>query len=552
MNYKIYRLCRNRERIRELKEQEKRYSLPETEYISGIDLYAFINKVIKDCQQDYALLTHDDVILPQNIRTNLKNCIDSADKYFGGKNWGVIGNAGLEIISKKTITFISDPHTNILPYHTKKPILVESVDGNTILINIKTFKEKKVTLPKELSGYHLYDVILCMEAYKKGLVCAISSWLYVKHLSKGNYDAFKQAIKEYQYQKYFRSSFSNHTITTINGLIEVDRNYEYLYENDLHLDSYEKVVSKVVNTLFESKKIHLNILIRIHTKSRKLIRLLHFINVLQQKTNKNITINVVLGINNITKAEIKSFIDEVKKIFSNLNIIDLYVPNNDNQYPRVNTLKYMINSLEKVNHSYSWIIDYDDYIMPEIASSLQYMLFDEDIVIGDSYVFQEVWEEKSDYPLISHIENKISINNIKKIFSGKIYLPICSVIYRTKILEKVFTENDLVGDYFEDYAILLLAIKESTYKSVPLPFAGISYHGKNTVLEKNRTHWDYSYTTFLSEIVNKGLISKVYYDNMSAMHPTEYLEFEGFKKGLIWRLLQKYRVMKKKIINIFN
>lgn len=551
MKFKVYRLCRDNKKIKELREQELKYSLPESVYMSGIDLYSFINKVIEDCKDDYALLCHDDIILPQNIERNVSNCINSANEYLGFNNWGVIGNAGLEIISKRTITFLSDPHTKVLPYSTKNPIIVESVDGNTMLLNIKALREKNISLPKGLSGYHLYDVILCMEAYKKGLVCAISSWLYVKHLSKGNYDSFKKAIREEQYQEYFRSSFSNHVITTINDLIEVRRNYKHLENIGLRLKSYEDTVNNVVNNLFKSRKITLNILIRLHKESKKFIRLLDYINILQEKIDKNITLKVLIGINNVTKEEIGDYITNIKKDFEFLNITDIYIENTDKQYPRVNALKKMVEKVYKDENSYIWIVDYDDFIMPEIAQYLQYILYNEDVVIGNSQVFREEWENGSDIPVRSTPDHIITIDNVKKLLHGSIFLPICSVIYKAKVLDDIFKNNDLVGDYFEDYAITLLALKDNNYKCVPISFAGISYHGSNTVVEEDRTHWDYSYTSFLSEIINKELFKKLYYENMSAMNTTDYLEFEGFKKGLIWRSLQKYRKIKSKLINIF-
>ena len=48
MKFKVYRLCRDNKKIKELREQELKYSLPESIYMSEIDLYSFINKVIKE------------------------------------------------------------------------------------------------------------------------------------------------------------------------------------------------------------------------------------------------------------------------------------------------------------------------------------------------------------------------------------------------------------------------------------------------------------------------------------------------------------------------
>lgn len=60
--------------------------------------------------------------------------------------------------------------------------------------------------------------------------------------------------------------------------------------------------------------------------------------------------------------------------------------------------------------------------------------------------------------------------------------------------------------------------------------AGISYHGANTVLKEDRTHWRYSYVTFLSEAINKGVLDKNTYQYLLNNIKTSS-EFEGFKKG---------------------
>ncbi|KKP43145.1 MAG: hypothetical protein UR34_C0020G0004 [candidate division WS6 bacterium GW2011_GWC1_33_20] len=500
MKYSIYRLCRNKETVKRLKENDKTYSLPKAVYLSGMDLYSFINKIIKECPTDYALLCHDDVILPQNIDDNLKNCIVSSDNAFGSTNWAVVGNAGLEVISKKTRTFISDPHTKILPPFTRTPIMVESVDGNTMLLNLKNIRKNNVYLPPFLSGYHLYDVILCMESYKKGLICAISSWLYVIHNSPGNYADFQKMVITSQYQKYFSESFSNHIITTINSEIQIKREYKHLQNTKKILTSFENTVNNVIQEIFKKEEIELNIIIRLHKKSLQIYRLLESINILKRKADNNVKINTYLGINNIPKEEIVTFINELKSSYPNLYITDVYIKDSKTRFPRVNSIAQIISMIENDN-SYSWIVDYDDFILPEIANNLQSILINNEVVIGDSYVFDEYWEDNSIYPLISKFHHRINAKDSIKIFTGKNYVPICSIMYKTAILKDIFEKNKLIGDYFEDYALILFASKILIYER---------------------------------------------------KYSTQIAEFEGFKKGMIWKSLQKYRKIKNIIKSTFH
>lgn len=549
-SFEIYRLCRDLETLKRLEKEEKKYGLPKTHHDLNRDLYSFINETIKDCPRDYALICHDDVILPQNISSNINRAIEDANKSFGERKWGVLGNAGVEAVSKKTCSFIADSHTSILPYHTESPLIAESLDGNTLLLNIKSLRERNISLPKSLKGFHLYDLILCMECYKEGLICGITSWLYVKHNSPGNYETFVKAYKEKQFQNYFKESFSNHIITSINDNIYIDRDYRHLHKNSKNLLSYEETVQKTISSLFQNSDIQLNILVRLHKESRKIFRLLDTIEMFRRNLNNKVDLHLFLGINNISEKEISQFIQEIKNQYADLNIQDIYVKESVRRYPRVNAIAQVINNIENDN-SYTWIVDYDDFVMPELAKQIQWVLSNNDIVVGNSCVFNEKWDTKKT-PLTSEFSFIMEGTNADKLLTGTTFIPICSIIYKTSILKKIFKENELLGDYFEDYTIAILAMKDFSYKCFPLSFAGISYHGKNTVLEKDRGHWDYSYATFLSEIINKSLINKNTYSLFNNITSSSSAEFESFKRGLIWKYLQKYRKIKKRFIDWRN
>jgi len=251
----------------------------------------------------------------------------------------------------------------------------------------------------------------------------------------------------------------------------------------------------------------------------------------QKNLSSKIKLNILLGVNNVSKMEISPLIEDLKKQHPFLNIKDIYTNKSKKRYPRVNTISEVLKEIETEN-SYTWIIDYDDFPMPKIAKHMQWILSGNDIVIGDSYTFEEKWG-KTKTPLTSELSSVLKSDTVSQIITGTNYIPICSVIYKTSILKKIFINSLLSGDYYEDYAILLLAIKDYDYMCFPFPFAGISYHGQNTVLEKDRTHWNYSYATFLSEVVNKGVVDKSVYSFCNNLLSSSSAEFESFKKGLI-------------------
>lgn len=355
MKYSIYRLCRDNQRIENLKKEEKINSLPRTDYITGVDMYSFINSIILNCKKDYALLCHDDVVLPTNIDQQVKECITSTNNYLGEKNWAVIGNAGIEILTKKVLHYLTDPDIKIIPPFTKYPSLVETVDGNTMLLNIKSLRDKNVLLPKNLTGFHLYDIILCLEAQQKGLVCGVSSYLFVTHLSGGNRQAFINEWHKQKFQEYFSSNYTNKRISSLNGEIEI---YEEKVRNGIDI---EKAFRKNIITTFKNKKVTLNI---ISEKEN-----LH-IEKLKKKVNNSIKINILLG-------------KDIKKLVKNL---------------------------DSTEYSFTIILRNEDTLLEEVISYLQYMTAHSSIIVGDTKFGNSHVEESSNIIDIYTGKRKYPIN----------------------------------------------------------------------------------------------------------------------------------------------
>jgi hypothetical protein len=77
----------------------------------------------------------------------------------------------------------------------------------------------------------------------------------------------------------------------------------------------------------------------------------------------------------------------------------------------------------------------------------------------------------------------------------------------------------------------------------PISIAGISFHGDNTVAEKHRTHWDHSYATFVSEIVNSNSIRNWIYDFASDTGIGE-INAGGAKSKNVFQLEQELNFIK--------
>jgi len=499
MIYKIHRLCRDTKTIERLKKEEKKFNLPKTEYVTGIDLFTFINNILKDCKEDYALICHDDVILPLNINNQVQECINEANNFFGNSNWAIIGNAGVEYLNKRVLLHLKDCNIKIITPKTPKPRLVESVDGNAMLLNLKNIREKKINLPKNLSGFHLYDLILSLEAYKKGLVCAVSSRLYLTHLSGGNREMFTEIAKEKQFQDYFRDNYSNNVITSINGDIHIQREAKNKKQKRI-----EDIISNTVLNIFKNKEYNLHLIINTNQKE-----------ILSKKLS-----------------------DSIQEFKENLNPkVKVYAHNVNSK----DSLEKIVNEIKNNINTYVFFLNDNSILIPEFGKHLQYLFSNSNVIVGDTIIQNSTQETESE---------RRSSSDLNNVFAETTEIPIHSTIYNVSLLKNFIKEFDI--DRFNDYFLLLYSLMYETYKTYSLPFVSIPKSSYELIGDTS-----YERTTIISELINKNILPENYYNFFYAKDREKeeilncyylgYEEFNSFKKGLIWRMLMKYRKVKKLI-----
>jgi len=543
MIYKIHRLCRDTKTIEKLKEEEKKFNLPKTEYVTGIDLFTFINYIIRDCKEDYALICHDDVILPLNISENVELCIKSANDFLGEDKWGMIGNAGIEVFTKRVLLHLSDPNIRTITPPTYKPQLAESIDGNIMLLNLKNIRSKKIRLPKNLKGFHLYDLILSLEIQKKGLVCAISSLLYVTHLSGGSRDSFSRITNNKLFQNYFAKNFSNNTISTINGEITIKNHVE-----KSKLPQIEELVMKNALQLFKTGQFRLYFLIYLNKKSKKFIRLLNSIHQFQQQLPEQVHLYVRVGIDDNNKI-LRNFIEILKQNEYKTLDITIVALSNRNRF-----LQEIIEELSNSQNSFISVLSYDSFLLPDFAHYLQYALSTSKIVLAQTNIYKTNSENKrKDFGSLN-LKNKTKTLDVDLLYSGRPNISTNSLILNLELAKGILQEDAFVPHGLENYFLFLLSSKYETYKYFPIPFIGTT-HSINT----KDSSFLYDYTSLMAQITQKNIISSNLFnfimaenDRLQFILDQSIAEFAGFKEGLIWKSLIKYRQIRSWIKKFFS
>lgn len=553
----IYSLCRNKEDKQNLLDFYKKNNLPSIQILTKLDLFQYVNKIIKTCATDYALLLHDDVFPPLNIIYNANKAIDKANKEFGNSNWGILGNAGNEFLTEDPVRFISDPHDKTLPSHSVNPIPVISIDGNTLLLNIKNLREHNVLLPKYLNGFQLYDYILLLECYKKGLICAVDSSLYLVHKSGGDKKKYIKATNLQNYQDYFKKNFVNHTFVTLNGLLKIkDVNLDFLDKNndDKRKNIYE-IFEKVILGLYDKKyKKEINIIVRTQlNRNNHLFRLLDTISI-SKNYYSNCIINVFLS---IPIDQNTNIINQITEKYKNLHLRIVLSDLNSKIKSRVYLLANPLDKIKNKN-SFIWYIDDDDFLYPQFFKYSNYCLSNHHLTVGICDYFEEKWNNDHSFPLSSKHIDRVYGSNYYLSFQGTNLIPNSGIIFPYQSIKFVFDNYKLLGNYNEDYAIFLLAQNNYNIKYYPILFTGISYHGKNTVINPDFDAWNFDYSTFMSEVINNGkLVNSTLY-NLSKNNKQNvnrlYKELHDIKKQLnkiqnsrTFRLWQSYCKVRKTI-----
>jgi hypothetical protein len=525
MEFKIHRLCRDNDTIRRLKKREKEYNLPQTEYVTGIDLFTFINNIIDSCTDDYALIVHDDVILPMNISDNVEECIKSANDSLGKDNWGVIGNAGVEVFTKKVLLYLADPNIKMIVPRTERPQLVESVDGNTMLLNLRNLRKKVVRLPQKLSGFHLYDLILSLESQRKNLVCAVSSLLYTKHLSGGSREKFKENVTKEVFQTYFSETYANEVITSINGDIPIQEQAK-----DNNSKSIEDIVQDNVFQLYKNESFKLYLIVEFDKDSKRIFNLLDSIKTFKQLMPEKIDIRTGFVVHKNTKPE-KSVIKKIKEQYPSIGIFNINIDNRRNYFGQLST------SIPSGENIYVSIIDDNYTVESDLALYLQYLLSSSDMIISNSN------GEKND-----------AVD--KELLSGNFYN--CpnlgsNMIFNSTLLEEIAEKNILVPKGLENYILYLYFAKDINPKIAKDSFYKIT---DNIFADDDK--FSYENTTVMAQLVNEGIVPTNYFnffqereDYWHNITDQLYSEFISFKQSSIWKIINKFRGIreKRRIVN---
>jgi len=177
-------------------------------------------------------------------------------------------------------------------------------------------------------------------------------------------------------------------------------------------------------------------------------------------------------------------------------------------------------AIERADTDYIWFIDDDDFANaaagPALARSL--VRGEPMVIVASAAQIHETWraieraeafEGEAGGPqleLASAIRSSsYSAAHVFRVLKGLNFVPICGTILPVALMRQRISKVRALGDYNEDYFLLLLALTAPRVEVCLLDceLSSVSIRGEeNTVTQKDRSGWHLALATFLLEVIN--------------------------------------------------
>jgi hypothetical protein len=189
-----------------------------------------------------------------------------------------------------------------------------------------------------------------------------------------------------------------------------------------------------------------------------------------------------------------------------------------NRFSRTDLL---LAAIERAETDYIWFIDDDDFVNAAVGPVLARSLVAAAplLIVASSSVIHETWQEGGEGQShrapgagsleLTRAEQSSSHRaaHIFRVLKGLNFVPICGMVLPVVLMQNRISQVQALGDYNEDYFLLLLALTAPRVEVCLLDceLSSISIRGdENTVAQKDRSGWHLSLATFLLEVTNNA------------------------------------------------
>lgn len=443
-------------------------------------LFQILDEII--ASGEVACFLHDDVTVPHNFEEKISSFLSEAEVSW--PSWGIAGNSGVLSLrlggnQGSFVRFLSDPHGG--PNFGGFDLPVQSVDGNTILLNSPKLKALGLSLPN-FRGFQLYDLILSIEVLSLGLSVIASPKLAVYHDSKGSQSLFDDSTKSVGFNRYLYGKVKQSVISTLNGDISPGI-FEDVQRGDLDL---------VRASLENASKGRSPKTLAIVTRSmpgrravrKRCIDSIDYLVEMGALSSSLAIRHLIYGTEKFDEAY------EINSEYRDFRFIAESVPEGADTRSLL-----LVAAVQDVDADFFWFVDDDDWIFPSNFDLLGQALLcfpSNAVFAANSQHFHESLES-SEYGR-NEPASTFEARHLANVSAGYNPVPFCSVIYPKDALDDIDLSIGALTRY-EDLALLAEALLRRRHPFFTLDrlIACVSVRRDDrsqTVIEPNRDEWN--------------------------------------------------------------
>jgi|SRR5579871_1500430 len=455
------------------------------------------------------LVCREEIWFGQGLGGEVRVLINELNGSF--RNWALCSNRGVRWDGRHVYDFTYNANEPGLQT-SSGPQSVICLDDNLMLVNAPLMRSHKHLAPGVRGSGS--GVALSLECLLNGSTLAVSPRLMAVRTAP--VDAIQMSPEaDTTFQRYYRAFFLNHMFPTPDGVVNVSEIVDYSYvaqpargvdQADI-LDLYDESLARS----WVSGKPSLTICCRTQFRRPELLSrgVLSF-SVFRETARNLMDVSIRLITDQQQDVGVPC-VGELQALYPAAGLECWY---HEIRPPRHSRTDLLLSAIEKAESDYIWFVDDDDFVNASAAIALARTLRPgrPAVVIGGSTVLKETWEPQEGGSSRGRLELVVSERSsayraahVFRVLKGQNFTPVCSLILPVPLMQERTRNRCALGDFNEDYFLLLLALTAPRVEVVVLEteVASISIRGEeNTVAQKDRARWHLSLATFLQEVLN--------------------------------------------------